>query len=84
MQYDTYKHFKVNRKVQGVSQAQTAAYPWHHEEEKNDTKKTKCKKKKKKKKAQQVHRPALSSLSEMIAMLKRIKIQGQNTRQYLI
>ena len=29
----------VNRKVQGVPQSQTAANPWHQEEEKNDKKK---------------------------------------------
>ena len=30
------KFKKVNRKVQGIPQSQTAANPWHQEEEKKD------------------------------------------------
>ena len=52
----------VNRKVQGVPQSQTAANPRHQEEEKNDkTKQTN---------AREAHRPASSSPSEVITMLK--------------
>ena len=40
---------RVNRKVQGVPQSQTAANPRHQQEEKNDKKQTN---------AREVHRPA--------------------------
>ena len=63
---------KVNRKVQEVSQSQIAANSWHQEEEKKDKN---LHVQNKQTNAQEAHRPAPSSSSEMITMLKGIKKQ---------
>ena len=55
----------VNRKVQGVPQSQTVANPRYQEKEKKD--------KNKQTNAREAHRPALSSPSEVITMLKGMK-----------
>ena len=57
----------VNRKVQGVPQSQTAANPRHQEEEKNDKNEHV---QNKQTNAREAHRPAPSSQSEVITMLK--------------
>ena len=78
---------KAKRKVQGVPQSKTAALPRHQEEEETDKpKQAQIEKKKKKKKKKNVRkalkaklRLALSSPSEVIAMLKGLKkTQEQN------
>ena len=56
---------KGKRKVQGVPQSQTAALPRHKEEEETDNR-------------TETLRLALSSPSEVIAMLKGLKTQEQN------
>ena len=61
---------KVNRKVQGVQQSQTTANPRHQEEEKNDKNQHS---QNKQANAREAHRPAPSSPSEVIIMLKGIK-----------
>ena len=58
----------VNRKVQRVPQSQTAANTRHQEEEKNDKYEQV---QNKLTNAREAHRPAPSSSSEMITMLKR-------------
>ena len=53
---------KVNRKIQGVPQSQAAANPWHQEEEKKDRN---LRVPNKQTNAQEAHRPALSSTSDV-------------------
>ena len=65
----------VNRKVQGVPQAQPQPTPWHQEEKENEKKKKKKKKRidtrtKQTNKCTRNTRPAPSSPSEVITMLK--------------
>ena len=55
---------KVYRKVQGVPQSQNVANPRHQEEETKTNKQTN---------AREAHRPASSSPSEVITVLKRMK-----------
>ena len=59
---------KVNKKVQGVSQA--AANPWHQEGEKKDKNQPV---QNKQTKAWEANRQALSAPSEVITMLKGLK-----------
>ena len=65
-------HKKGKRKVQGVPQSQTAALPRHQEEEETD----KSKKSTNRTNVRKALRLALSSPSEVIAILKGLK----NTR----
>ena len=64
------RYRKVNRKVQGVPQSQTAVNPRHQEEEKNDKNEYV---QNKQTNAREAHRPAPSSPSEVITILKRMK-----------
>ena len=64
---DFYHVKKINRKVQGAQQSQTAANPRHQEEEKNDKN---YHVQNKQTNAREAHRPATSSPSEVITMLK--------------
>ena len=65
---ECHNHKKVNRlQVQGVPQSQTTANPQHQEKEKNDKS---LKVQNKQTNAREAHRPAPSSLSEVITMLK--------------
>ena len=59
-----------NRKVQGVPRSETAANPWHQEQEKKD--KT-PRMQNKQTNAPKAYRPAPSSPSEVITMLKELK-----------
>ena len=66
---------EVNRKSQGVPQSQTAANPRHQNEEKKGQTKTKTNtcKTNKQTNARGAHRPAPSSPSEVLTMLKEMK-----------
>ena len=65
---------KVNRKVQGMPQSQTAANPRHQEEEKKDKN---VHAQNKQTNVQEAQRPAPSSPSEVIRMLKQTEKLGQ-------
>ena len=69
---------KVNRKVQGMPQSQTAAKPRHQEEEKKD-KNTHAQNKQTN--AREAQRPAPSFQSEVIRMLKQTEKRGQRARE---
>ena len=71
---------KVNTKVQGMPQSQSAANPRHQEEEKKEKKKHAQKKQTNVREAQ---RPASSSPSEVIRMLKQTEKRGQRAREDL-
>ena len=68
---------KVNRKVQGMPQSQTAANPRHQEEEKKD----KNIHAQNKQQMYEKHKPAPSSPSEVIRMLKQTEKRGQRARE---
>ena len=68
---------KVNRKVQGMPQSQTAANPRHQEEEKKDKNIHAQNKQTNVRKAQ---RPDSSSPSEVIRMLKQTEKRGQSAQ----
>ena len=67
---------KVNRKVQGMPQSQTAANPRHQEEEKKDKDAQN-----KQSNVREAQRPAPSSPSEVIRMLKQTEKWGQRARE---
>ena len=69
---------KVNRKVQGMPQSQTAANPRHQEEEKKDKN---IHAQNKQTNVRETQRPAPSSPSEVIRMLKQTEIRGQRARE---
>ena len=73
-----YVPIKVNRKVQGMPQSQTAANPRHQEEEKKD--KNICAQNKQTN-VREAQRPAPSSPSEVIRMLKQTEKRGQRARE---
>ena len=64
---------KVNRKVQGMPQSQTAAKSRHQEEEKKD--------KNKQTNVRKAQRPTPSSPSEVIRMLKQTEKRGHRSRE---
>ena len=67
---------KVNRKVRGMSQSQTAANPRHQEEEKQDKN---IHVQNKQTNVREAQRPASSSQSEVIRMLKQTEKRRQRT-----
>ena len=64
----------VNRKVHGMPQSQTAANPRHQEEEKKDEN---IHAQNKQTNVREAQRPAASSPSEVIRMLKQTEKRGQ-------
>ena len=70
----------VNRKVQGMPQSQTAANPRHQEEEKKDKN---IHARNKQTNVREAQRPAPSSPSEVIRMLKQTEKRGQRARERL-
>ena len=69
---------KVNRKVQGMPQLQTAASHRHQEEEKKDKN---INAQNKETNVREAQRPAPSSPSEVIRMLKQTEKRGQRARE---
>ena len=69
---------KVNRKVQGMPQSQTAAKPLHQEEEKKDKN---IHTQNKQTNVREAQRPAPSSPSEVIRMLKQTEKRRQRARE---
>ena len=80
---------KVNRNVQGMPQSQTAANSRHQEVEKKDKKHTRAKQIKnihaqnKQTNVREAQRPAPSSPSEVIRMLKQMEKRGHRAREDL-
>ena len=69
---------KVNRKVQGMPQSQTAANPRHQEEEKKDKN---MHAQNKQTNVREAQKPAPSSPSEVIRMQKQTEKRGQRARE---
>ena len=72
------KPIQVNRKVQGMPQSQTAASPRHQEEEKKDKN---IHAQNKQTNVRPAQRPAPSSPSEVIRMLKQTEKREQRARE---
>ena len=73
-----FSHYKkVNRQIQGMPQSQTAANPRHQEEEKKDKN---IHVQNKQTNVREAQRPAPSSPSEVIRMLKQTEKRGQSAR----
>ena len=71
---------RVNRKIQGMSQSQIAANPRHQEEEKKDKN---IHAQNKQTNVREAQRPAPSSPSEVIRMLKQTEKRGHRARKTL-
>ena len=69
---------KINRNIQGVPQLQTVANPRHQEEEKKDKS---IHAQNKQTNVREAQRPAPSSPSEVIRMLKQTEKRGQRARE---
>ena len=69
---------KVNRKIQGMPQSQNAPNPRHQEEEKKDKN---IHAQNKQTNVQEAQRPAPSSPSEVIIMLKQTEKRGYRARE---